>query len=192
MNWDIVGDVLTLVLGGALGVAGKTFAGRNRRRNMRKHLYKEMAFNYEILHHQFEASPYTELAKGQPLPFTFEYYRHAKKDLDLFHDLPESNNIINFYNYLEAAVSSGPSDTPGPVANCMWAYGMIHNGADDKRFNAKLLLRQASPYGRMILERKIKAAHEERAEMGAMVNATRAQKELQPEQARSDSTGDVV
>jgi hypothetical protein len=160
-----IADILK-VLGGALaGVGVKAWSDRWKLRRTRRLLYKEIAYNYGMLHTELHDGPHTELMKGKSPVFSFEYYEHAKKDLDAFHTLRESQLINGFYHHLMSITEADPLKRSGNLANAMFAYGGIHDAAEDGRLNAKLLLKQATPYNQRLLNRNIELVHQERKEM---------------------------
>lgn len=107
-------------LGGiAVGVAGTRLAEHNKRRNMRRRLYRELTTNYLILRvglHLYELAESSEALAFASLGIPrihAPYYEHAKKDMDLFFDLPEAHRLDTFY--ADAAELTKLIDDPGDV-----------------------------------------------------------------------------
>ena len=91
---------------------------------------------YETLATSLNDGEHTNSRRGRPPGFAFEYVHHAKKDLDAFHSLEESQLINGIYHHLECAQTANLLEPTGPVAHAMFAYGGIHDAADDGGFGA--------------------------------------------------------
>ena len=180
---SLLTDVFKVLGGSVFGGLLTAWNARRKMKNMRKNLYKEIAFNYGILHHEFETTPYSALARGQSLHFALNYYNFTKQDLNTFHELSESNTIVVFYDHLEGALRAQPLDVPGPVGYAMLAVSLIHDAVDDGYLNKTLLLEQSSPYVQQALKKGVAATHAQREEMSAELKRTQLEKAHPPQSA---------
>lgn len=84
------------LFGGLIAVAWQQRSARNKSKNMRRHLYKDIGFVYSVLHEVTEDNNelvLMALSNKQYLTLPMPYYDHAIKDMDTFHDLPEHGLI---------------------------------------------------------------------------------------------------
>jgi hypothetical protein len=135
-------------LGGiALGVGGTKLTQYNKRRNMRRRLYRELTHNYLTLRiglHIFERAESSEslALAALTLPrIRAPYYEHAKKDMDLFFDLPEAHRLDTFY--ANAAALTNLLDDPGDVLDDLFHEAVfmaefIETGFASGRLDLKL------------------------------------------------------
>lgn len=104
LSW--IADVGKIVGGGAVGWIGYLFTHRTKKRLMRKYLYKEILYNYDVIRTWVDV----ELLRQQVAPLgdpmsmpTWlhrDYYDHASKDQDTFSSLTEAYPIRDFYEAL--------------------------------------------------------------------------------------------
>jgi len=105
LGW--LGEIGKVLGGGAVGWAGRAFTERGNRRRMRRHLYKEMVYNYEAVKRWLLSSQAYRKQFSSDLRIPFRdrlvrnYYDHCQGQLDEFHDLEESLSIAEFYRTLE-------------------------------------------------------------------------------------------
>jgi hypothetical protein len=117
-----IGEASKILIAAAVGWTGRIAAERNKRRIMRKHLYRELGNNYgeirKVLRWAWEQTrPTAKYQVDQSAvdsamsrafeALNYEYYRLAKKDLNTFYSLRESYVLEGLYKYLGSDPHSG-------------------------------------------------------------------------------------
>lgn len=91
-------DVGKFVGGAAAGWLGNIWKGRSKKKNMRKHLYKEIAENFmRVDNALYNPHAAHDAIYKLPANMSFAYYDHAMKDMDTFHDIDDYLEIRSFY-----------------------------------------------------------------------------------------------
>jgi hypothetical protein len=96
-----VGDALKLLGGGAVGWIGRVFSERNKRRRMRRHLYKEIAENFVRIGSVVMSASDNDLRERIGRTMNFSYFEHAQKDMDAFHDISDYLMILSLYRLFQ-------------------------------------------------------------------------------------------
>lgn len=98
------------MLGAAVvGWLGRVVTERNKRRKMRKHLYKEIAENYARVSHAMARTD--EPLYALPANMDFSYWEYALRDMDTFHSLEDYVIIRSLYKGYQL-VSKGTDYVP--------------------------------------------------------------------------------
>jgi hypothetical protein len=148
LSW--LGDVAKVAGGTVIGAVGKTLADRNKKRLMRRHLYRELGANYERvvwMLRELEAPSFRQIGS-----VSLEYYTFAIRDMSTYYGLTEHDAISELYDVLRQIDDSTRLHQPELTSrHCTWFCLLLASSLSIKRLDTSLLLRSVPPAEREAL-----------------------------------------
>lgn len=153
LDFGLIGEAVKLIGGGAAGWTGRLLTERNKRRKLRRGLYREMLRNYRAVRYYVDAA---KKMRGLNAPLrgvtvrseiiSTDYFEHAKKDMDVFTELGESASFDWFYRTLQSVMDLRASGANGAAYLFNNACRLVHTteegfvaGTLDLKFAKKVL-----------------------------------------------------
>jgi hypothetical protein len=132
--------------GAVLGWLGSIWRGQSKKRQMRRHLYKEIAENFVRVWFAISDTSGSGTINKLSSNMNFSYFDHAEKDMDTFHALDDYAMILSLYKgYREVAEAKEYRDM---VQAAVKANEMVSTFVAFENDTCKALMTSAPDYAR--------------------------------------------